>query len=383
MRESGPPQNKAEVVYVADAQLLKCCEAVPVFRQRARLTHALIASYGLLSKMRVVPSEQATEEDIRKFHSQEYVEFIQKEASEEVTEEEAMVQDEFGLGFDCPILDNLWGVVCGLAGGSLTAARELTAGRAKIALNWCGGWHHAQRDMAAGFCYVNDIVLAIMQLRTAFPKVLYLDLDVHHGDGVESAFIFTPKVLTASFHQREAGFFPGTGAQEDTGLGKGRLYSLNVPYKEGITDEQFVYLFESILYPLCEVFMPDAVVCQCGADALSQDPLGGANLTLEAYTRCVTHVANLAKPTLFLGGGGYDKISTAKLWTAITGTLLKCPLPSEIPDHQFFMRYGPSFDLEVTPGLQKSSNTQESLDQTIKAAHGNIDKLAELLGQKQ
>lgn len=139
----------------------------------------------------------------------------------------------------------------------------------------------------------------------------------------------------------------------------------------------------SILYPLCEVFMPDAVVCQCGADALSQDPLGGANLTLEAYTKCVTHVANLSKPTLFLGGGeyvwecsfiicacssyhdfffdpikqnkgikfvvpalithsvtvctfsgGYDKVSTAKLWTAITGTLLKCPLPTEIPEHQ-------------------------------------------------
>ncbi|XP_063869215.1 histone deacetylase 8-like isoform X1 [Scylla paramamosain] len=372
-------ENKGEVVYVADPKLLSWCDAVPVFRQRACLTHALIASYGLLHKMRVVPSEAASEEDIRKFHSQEYVEFLQRGVPEE---EDEGAQDEFGLGFDCPILDNLWGLVCGLAGGSLTAARELTSGRTKIALNWCGGWHHAQRDMASGFCYVNDIVLAVLHLRSAFPKVLYIDLDVHHGDGVENAYLFSPKVVTLSLHRREPGFFPATGAVEDKGLGKGKLFTFNVPYKEGINDKQFVYLFESILYPLCEVFIPDAVVCQCGADALSQDPLGGGNLTLKAYTTCVTHVANLSKPTLFLGGGGYNKSNAAKLWTAITSTVLKCPVSAEIPEHQFFSWYGPDFELEVTAGLRKSSNTQESLDQTIKAVHGNIEKLAEVLGQK-
>ncbi|XP_045123574.1 histone deacetylase 8-like isoform X2 [Portunus trituberculatus] len=353
MLEDTAVGSKGEVVYVADPKLLSCSDAIPAFRQRACLTHALITSYGLHHKMRVVPSEAANEEDIRKFHSQDYVEFLQKDVPEEDEDKDA--QDEFGLGFDCPFLDNLWGLVCGLVGGSLTAARELTSGRSKIALNWCGGWHHAQRDMASGFCYVNDIVLAVLHLRSAFPKVLYIDLDVHHGDGVENAYLFSPKVVTLSLHQREIGFYPTTGAVEDIGLGKGKFYTLNVPYKEGINDTQFIYLFESILYPLCEVFMPDAVVCQCGADALSQDPLGG---------------------------GGYNKSNTAKLWTAITATVLKCPVSTEIPEHQFFHWYGPDFELEVTAGLQKSSNTQESLDQTIKAVHGNIQKLAESLEQK-
>ncbi|KAG0721874.1 Histone deacetylase 8 [Chionoecetes opilio] len=371
--------TQADVVYVADRKLLSWCDAVPVFRHRARLTHALISSYGLLPKMRVVASEAASEEDVRQFHSQDYVEFLQKGVSEQ---EEERTQDEFGLGFDCPILDNLWGLVCGLAGGSLTAARELSSGRARIAVNWCGGWHHAQRDMASGFCYVNDIVLAVLQLRSVFPKVLYIDLDVHHGDGVESAFLFSPKVVTVSLHQWEAGFFPGTGARRTPGwAGEDSTPSTSPTKKASRTPNLCTCLRGGMLYPLCEVFLPDAVVCQCGGDALSRDPVGGGNLTLGAYTTCVTHVLNLAKPTLFLGGGGYNKANTAKLWTAITATLLQCPLPSEIPEHQFFSQYGPDFELEVTAGPQRSTNTQESLDQTLATVHGHIERLAERLGQ--
>ncbi|XP_069957053.1 uncharacterized protein [Cherax quadricarinatus] len=358
-------QDTPEVVYVADLQLIKSYDEVPFLKHRASLTHHLIAAYGLLSKMKIVPSKPATEEDLRGFHSEEFVEFLKVAKPDD----QELIEDEFGLGFDCPIINNLWTIVCQVTGASLTAACALTSSKAKIAINWCGGWHHAQRDSASGFCYVNDIVLAMRHLRTKFDKILYIDLDIHHGDGVENAFLFSPKVVTLSFHQLEAGFFPGTGQQKDVGLGKGRYYTYNVPYKAGINNDQFVYLVESILYNLCEVYMPNAVVCQCGGDAVIGDPLGGGNLTPEAFRVCVRHVLNLNKPTLFLGGGGYNVANTARLWTAVTSTILDTALNTEIPEHQFFPMYGPSFELEISAGLRKSENTQKSLDETVQIAN--------------
>ena len=106
----------------------------------------------------------------------------------------------------------------------MTGADLLVGRRVRVALNWAGGWHHARRDSASGFCYVNDIVLAIHRLQAAFKRVMYVDLDVHHGDGVEDAFSSTDKVMTLSIHKMETGFFPGTGACTDTGYGKGRFY---------------------------------------------------------------------------------------------------------------------------------------------------------------
>lgn len=370
-----PPQ----VVYVADPKLLACCDMIPIIRHRACLTHSLITAYGLSEKMKVVPSASASEDEIRRFHSEEYVDFLKTAKSDA----EDISEDEFGLGFDCPVLENMWTIVKQIAGGSLTASRALTSGTTRTAINWCGGWHHAQRDSASGFCYVNDVVLAILQLRTKFDKILYVDLDVHHGDGVENAFLFSPKVVTMSLHQLEAGFFPGTGDEKNIGLGKGRYYTINIPYKVGITNKQFVHLFESTLYSVCEVYFPDAIVCQCGADVISGDPLGGGNLTPEAFKSAIHHVLNLNKPTLFLGGGGYNKINAAKLWTTITASILNVPLNPEIPEHQFFPLYGPSFELEVTAGLRKSENNQKSLDETIQAVQDNLNLLADLLGKKQ
>ncbi|XP_064112963.1 histone deacetylase 8-like [Macrobrachium nipponense] len=366
------------VFYIADPKLLMCCDAVPIIRHRACLTHSLITAYGLLDKLKVIPSVSASEEEVRKFHSEEYVDFLK---TAEVNKEDVS-EDEFGLGFDCPVLENMWMIVKQIAGGTLTAARALVSRETNIAINWCGGWHHAQRDSASGFCYVNDVVLGILELRTKFDKILYIDLDVHHGDGVENAFLFSPKVVTLSLHQMEAGFFPGTGDEKSIGLGKGRYYAINIPYKAGISNKQFIHLFESILYNLCEVYMPDAIVCQCGADVISGDPLGGANITPEGFKSAIRHVLNLSKPTLFLGGGGYNKINAAKLWTLVTASILNIPLSPEIPEHQYFPHYGPSFELEVTAGLRKSENTEKSLDDTIRSVQYNIEHLAVLLGKK-
>merc|ERR1719346_214630 len=150
--------------------------------------------------------------------------------------------DENGLGYDCPIFDNMLDFCLTVAGSSITAAHLLLSGMSTV-LNWSGGWHHSHRTHAAGFCYVNDIVLAIHKLQAKFKKILYIDLDVHHGDGVEEAFSFTNRVATLSLHLHEPGFFPGSGAASEVGHGKGRGFAVNLPFKEGLTDAFFVPAF--------------------------------------------------------------------------------------------------------------------------------------------
>ncbi|XP_066983946.1 histone deacetylase 8-like isoform X3 [Macrobrachium rosenbergii] len=357
MTAKGPLQ----ACYVADPKLLMCCDAVPIIRHRACLTHSLITAYGLLDKLKVIPSVSASEEEVRKFHSEEYVDFLKTaEANKEDVSE-----DEFGLGFDCPVLENMWMIVKQIAGGTLTAARALVSRETNIAINWCGGWHHAQRDSASGFCYVNDVVLGILELRTKFDKILYIDLDIHHEK-------------SANRRRRESG----------TANRQGSTVHFSIAIHMAIFPTGYSPFLPSLLssastlYNLCEVYMPDAIVCQCGADVISGDPLGGANVTPEGFKSAIRHVLNLNKPTLFLGGGGYNKINAAKLWTSITASILNMSLSPEIPEHQYFPHYGPSFELEVTAGLRKSENTEKTLDDTIRNVHYNIEHLAVLLGKK-
>lgn len=165
-------------------------------------------------------------------------------------------------GYDCPKLNNLWKFATTIAGGTITAIEAIYSG-ASIAINWCGGWHHAQRyifytykglrtiesifflysDNAEGFCYVNDICIGIQKLREKFQRVLYIDLDVHHGNGVENAFAYTQRAFTLSFHQYECGFFPNSGNVNDCGLGNGRGYAANFPYRSGVSGSLFTEYF--------------------------------------------------------------------------------------------------------------------------------------------
>ena len=160
-----------------------------------------------------------------------------------------------------------------IAGGSIEGARLLCHKKYRVVLHWLGGWHHAKRSEAAGYCFVNDCVLAILKLRKTFSKVLYIDFDLHHGDGVQDAFFATDKVMTFSVHKYESGFFPGTGSIVETGFGKGKGFSINLPLRDGIRDEPFISVCQKVLGEIKDVFLPDAVVCQVGADGLNGDPM--------------------------------------------------------------------------------------------------------------
>ncbi|KAJ8606567.1 hypothetical protein MRB53_040867 [Persea americana] len=225
-------------------------------------------------------------------------------------------------------------------GASLNAAHTLVAGQSDIAINWSGGLHHAKKADASGFCYVNDIVLAILELLRTHPRVLYIDIDVHHGDGVEQAFLSTDRVLTLSFHKYDhLNFFPGTGALHETGpeapANPGAHHSLNVPLHDGIDDDAYVALFRGVATRCVDAFRPSAIVLQCGADSLGGDRLGRFNLNIAAHGKCVEWAKAQRLPLLILGGGGYTARNVARLWCHETSIAAGCALGEDalIPEH--------------------------------------------------
>ncbi|MED6267760.1 Histone deacetylase 8 [Characodon lateralis] len=180
-------------------------------------------------------------EEMAMFHTDSYLEHLHK-ISQDGDNDDPQSAD-YGLGYDCPVVEGIFGYAAAVGGATLTAAGCLLEQKCEVAINWAGGWHHAKKDEASGFCYVNDAVLGILKLREKYERVLYVDVDLHHGDGVEEAFSFTSKVMTVSLHKFSPGFFPGTGDLCDTGLGKGRWYAVNVPLEDGIQDDRYFQVF--------------------------------------------------------------------------------------------------------------------------------------------
>jgi len=246
---------------------------------------------------------------------------------------------KFNLGEDCPIFDGLFDFCKIYTGGSIDGAVRINHGISDIAINWSGGLHHAKKSEASGFCYINDIVLATLELLKYHARVVYIDIDIHHGDGVEEAFYLTDRVMTVSFHKFGDLFFPGTGDIGDIGLNDGKYYSVNVPLHDGMDDHNFVDIFNTTMQKVMEMYQPGAIILQCGADSLAADRLGCFNLTLEGHASCVAFMKSFNVPLLVLGGGGYIKSNVARCWANETATLLGKILDENIPEHEFYYEY--------------------------------------------
>jgi histone deacetylase 1/2 len=208
-----------------------------------------------------------------------------------------------------------------------------------------------------------DIVLGIVELLKVHARVLYIDIDVHHGDGVEEAFYTTDRVMTFSIH-KYGDFFPGTGHISDVGAKEGEGYSVNAPLNNGITDETyFVELFQPLLAKIMEVFQPGAIVLQCGADSLTGDRLGCFNLTLKGHSRCVQYVKSFGVPMLVVGGGGYTIRNVARCWAYETAVLLDQPdIPNDIPFNDYYEYYAPDYHLHLTPEPMENLNDKAMLE---------------------
>ncbi|KAJ0048741.1 hypothetical protein Pint_15521 [Pistacia integerrima] len=330
---SGPDGKKRRVSYFYEPTIgdYYYGQGHPMKPHRIRMAHNLIVHYALHRRMEVNRPFPAGPSDIRRFHSDEYVEFLASVSPESSGDPSfSRHLKRFNVGEDCPVFDGLFGFCQASSGGSIGAAVKLNRGDADIALNWAGGLHHAKKSEASGFCYVNDIVLGILELLKVHKRVLYVDIDVHHGDGVEEAFYTTDRVMTVSFH-KFGDFFPGTGHIKDVGAGQGKNYALNVPLNDGLDDESFRGLFRPIIQKVMEVYQPDAVILQCSS-------------------------------LMVLGGGGYTIRNVARCWCYETAVAVGVEPDNKLPYNEYYEYFGPDYTLHVEPCNMENLNTAKDME---------------------
>jgi histone deacetylase HOS2 len=343
----------------------------PMKPHRLTLANSLVMSYGMHYAMDTYTSRPAAQEELAEFHTSDYLEYLKTVLPQEPVD---FPTHPHNLGgHDCPIFEGLFEYCSMYSGASMDAARKLCNNEADIAINWSGGLHHAKKSEASGFCYMNDIVLAILQLLRIHPRVLYIDIDVHHGDGVEEAFSSTDRVMTLSFHKYDKDvFFPGTGPLDSTGPecnnNPGAHHTVNVPLNDGIDDEQYVSLFKTVVQRCVDHFRPSAIVLQCGADSLSGDRLGPFNLQVQGHGACVNFCKSLRLPLLLVGGGGYTPRNVARAWANETSIAIGCQasLDPIIPKHTPYRSHFRQESLFPSPEeLQRENRTNKNTRKRI------------------
>ncbi|EJD04304.1 uncharacterized protein FOMMEDRAFT_81600 [Fomitiporia mediterranea MF3/22] len=345
----------------------------PMKPTRIRMCHSLVMNYGLYKKMEIFRAKPATEREMTQFHSDEYVKFLKRVTPANMSSF-VKEQHKYNVGDDCPVFDGLFDYCSISAGGSMEGAARLSRDKCDIAVNWAGGLHHAKKSEASGFCYVNDIVLGILELLRYHNRVLYIDIDVHHGDGVEEAFYTTDRVMTVSFH-KYGEYFPGTGEVRDIGIGRGRGHSVNFPLRDGITNENYKAIFEPVINEVMRVYDPGAIVLQCGTDSLSGDKLGCFNLSMRGHANCVKFVKSFNKPLLMLGGGGYTMRNVSRAWAYETGLAAGVELGSEIPVNEYYEYFGPDYKLDVRSSNMEDLNTSAYLNRVKSIVMENLRSL--------
>ena len=291
-------------------------DSCPFKTCRAGGVYKTLNSMGLLTgaDKLVVPPQRATFQELSKYHSKPYLKAMQKADAGEY--EMGMLVMQLGTG-DCPVFEGMYEYATWAVGATITAARQIIDGKACVAFNPSGGYHHAFDSMAGGFCYINDVVLGCMELADAGKKVLFLDIDVHHCDGVQSAFYERADVMTISLHQDGRTLFPGTGFTDEIGAGDGEGYCVNLPLPSGMYDELYLKAFRSIVLPLIHAHEPDVFVLEAGADTLQGDPLAGFSLTNNVFVDVINSLRMFGKPILATGGGGYNLENTVRAWSLV------------------------------------------------------------------
>eukprot|EP00891_Asterochloris_glomerata_P007122 jgi/Astpho2/7122/e_gw1.00110.3.1_t len=365
--------------------------------QRMRMTHELIKAYELDKWMDVYRPCRATEQQLQAYHIPEYVAYLRqartdhnpKNWDDQTTSQAHPDHKRFNFGEDCPAFDGLFSFCQLYAGGSIHGAKQLAQGDYDIVINWAGGLHHARKAEASGFCYVNDLVLAILELLKTHARVLYVDIDIHHGDGVEEAFYTTDRVMTVSFHSYGKTdtiygypFFPGTGAVDETGLGRGRLCSLNVPFSQGVDDPTFHSLFKPVMTEVMQRYKPGAIVLQCGADSLRGDKLGSFMMSIEGgHAEAVRFMKQFGVPMLVTGGGGYTKKNVARCWTYETAVLLgrEEDVAEPIPPNRYISHQASLANKSGHPSFP-NLNTREYLDKIKETVLENLRHLSHAPG---
>jgi acetoin utilization protein AcuC len=306
--------RKLAFVYSPEIEGLSYPADCPFKTQRAGLTRRKLISFGLLGGgpgCDEVPARKATLAELNQLHSAHYLSELQRAAAGDLTVEGFRM----GLGGpDTPVFKDMFEYGAWACGAALTATDLLLAGKVDIAFNLPGGLHHAHTEHAGGFCFLNDVALACLNLAAAGKRVVYLDVDAHHGDGVQDFFYRRNDVLTISLHESGKTLFPWGGFEDEIGEGPGLGYNVNVSLPADTYDEAFLSAFDRVVVPLLGAYQPDVIVLELGMDMLAGDPLTHLHMTNNVVVDVLNALLKCGCPLLVAGGGGYHVENTVRGW---------------------------------------------------------------------
>ena len=354
--------NEALFIYSEEQLTYKFNDDHPFNHVRLNLTHDLLRDMGALKDNHIIPPRMATDEEIALIHDTSYIEAVKAAGEGKLS---AGVANNYGLGTeDTPIFPHMHEASALLVGGTLTAVDKVMTGESQHALNLGGGLHHGFRGKASGFCIYNDSSIAIEYMRKKYgARVLYVDTDAHHGDGVQWAFYEDHDVCTFSIHETGRYLFPGTGAVSEKGAGQGFGYSINIPLDAFTEDESFIHCYETALRELIEFFKPDVLFTQNGADAHYHDPLTHLSTTIKTYHYIPKVAHELAHEYcdgkwIAVGGGGYDiwrvvPRAWAIIWLEMTNQ--KDLIEEELPE-SWLKKWQPKSPVTIPPKWSDPEN---------------------------
>ncbi len=299
---------------------------------RAEMVIDLLKEWGIWKEP--VEAIPITAEELKIIHDEEYINSIEKLS--QGTQIKGI--ERFGLGSaDNPIVEGMAEGARYQVGGTVLGAKLLIEGKAKKVLQFGGGFHHAHNKLASGFCIYNDLAMAIKEMVKHGWHVAYLDIDVHHGDGVQEMFYSDEKVMTISIHESGEYLFPGTGWVHELGKSMGRGLKINIPMEPFSEGDSYLEVLNKVVEPALSWFRPNALVVQAGADAHFSDPLADNLLTTHDYEKIFNKIINLSDNNcngnvLFTFGGGYSSIATPRVWAILYLILNNLKIPERLPE---------------------------------------------------
>lgn len=346
----------------------------PLKPERLRRTHELLAAYGALDaeNVQLVAPLPATEAELTLFHTPRYVDVVRSLSAGD----ETLPARRYGFGpGDNPIFPGMFDSERVKVGSAVQAADLLLSGACDVAFSYSGGLHHGGPDFASGFCVFNDAAVAIQHLVNQGARVAYVDIDVHHGDGVQNAFYDSDQVLTISLHQDGHTLFPGTGFIDEIGTGTGAGYNVNVTLPPYTDDETYLWAFRQVVPPLLTRFSADIVVTQLGVDTHAHDPLANLLLSTAGHVALFEALDRLAPRWLALGGGGYDIDVVPRSWSLAFGVMAGLDLPDNLPAG-YVSQYGGLFLRDREQYRMEASlygqirRSVEGIVRAVQKAHG-------------
>jgi acetoin utilization protein AcuC len=335
--------------------------AHPLAPVRVELTMALARDLGVLDKVEMGGCEPATDDELAMVHDPAYIEAVKRVS--------ASGRADLSVGFgttDNPAFAGVHEASALIAGASLAAARAVYDGSVEHAVNIAGGLHHAMPGAASGFCVYNDPALAIAWLlRQGVERIAYVDVDVHHGDGVQAMFYDDPRVLTISLHESPITLVPGTGSAGETGA---QGSAVNVALPAGCGDAGWLRAFDSVVPPLLREFRPDFLVTQHGCDSHALDPLAHLMLSVDGQRMAYAALHRLAHETaggrwIATGGGGYELVQVVpRAWTHLLAELSGYPLDPATPTSESWRQLVRERTGEVPPLTMTDGRSPEFQD---------------------